>query len=122
MDLFFYLFNDFVGGADDDNLSIEYLNLDLNNKNVQINFIKNEIKTFFENNFSENQKIELLNILNKLLAKEIEITVNDFDNNLFPFNTPQNILELCETIKNTLYPTIINLENDILPAPIEKNE
>jgi hypothetical protein len=34
MDLFFYLFNDFIGGADDDNLSIEYLNLDLNNKDV----------------------------------------------------------------------------------------
>jgi hypothetical protein len=85
-----------------------------------MNFIKNEIKTFFENNFSEDQKVELLNILNKLLAKEIEITVNDFDNNLFPFETPQNVIELCETIKNTLYPTVVNMENDILSAPTEK--
>jgi hypothetical protein len=45
-----------------------------------------------------------------LLAKETEITVNDFDNNLFPFETPQNIIELCETIKNTLYPTIVNMK------------
>ena len=30
-DLFFYLFNNFIGGADDEEMSMNYLNLDLNN-------------------------------------------------------------------------------------------
>ena len=51
-DLLFYLFNDFIGGADDDNMSMKFLNLDLNNDDSLHKFIQYEIKPSFETRFS----------------------------------------------------------------------
>ncbi|GHU07629.1 hypothetical protein FACS1894158_16130 [Betaproteobacteria bacterium] len=101
--LLFFLFNNFIGGADDNSLSERFSNLDLNNINSQIEFIKNELKPFFESTFSINQREELLMLLNDLSSGEIKIETNDFENQLFPFETPSNIQNFCNAIKQVLY-------------------
>ena len=58
-DLFFYLFNNFIGGADDEEMSMNYLNLDLNNNNSLRKFLQDEIIPFYEANFSLTQKEDL---------------------------------------------------------------
>lgn len=47
-DLFFYLFNNFIGGADDEEMSMNYLNLDLNNNNSLRKFLQDEIIPFMK--------------------------------------------------------------------------
>jgi hypothetical protein len=103
LNLFFFLFNNFIGGADDDSLSERFSNLDLNNIDSQIKFIQNELKPFFESTFSINQKEELLMLLNDLSSGKIKIENNDFENQLFPFETPSDIQEFCNVIKQVLY-------------------
>lgn len=102
-DLLFYLFNDFIGGADDDNLSMKYLNLDLDDSCSSRKFICDEIKPFFEAHFSLAQKEELYAFLLKLESGEIKLDVNEFENQLFPFNTPNNLHGFYKIIRNVLY-------------------
>lgn len=103
LNLFFFLFNNFIGGADDDYLSERFSNLDLNNKDSRMKFIQNELKLFFESSFSVNQKRELLLLLNDVLSGKIEIKTNDFENQLFPFETPNDIQDFCHDLKQVLY-------------------
>ena len=81
-DLFFYLFNNFIGGADDEEMSII---------------------PFYEANFSLTQKEDLETLLEKLESGEIELGVNEFENQLFPFETPNNLHDFCKSIKNVLF-------------------
>jgi hypothetical protein len=103
LNLFFFLFNNFIGGADDDSLSERFSNLDLNNIDSQIKFIQNELKPFFESTFSINQKEELFMLLSDLSSRKIKIENNDFENQLFPFETPSDIQDFCNVIKQVLY-------------------
>ena len=102
-DLFFYLFNNFIGGADDEEMSMNYLNLDLNNNNSLRKFLQDEIIPFYEANFSLTQKEDLETLLEKLESGEIELGVNEFENQLFPFETPNNLHDFCKSIKNVLF-------------------
>jgi hypothetical protein len=102
LDLFFFLFNNFIGGADDDDM-LEYLNLDLNNIDSRSSFIEKKIKPFFESAFSESQKAELLEFLNDISLGKVEIKINDFENQLFPFKTPNDIRDFCNTVKSVLF-------------------
>ena len=102
-DLFFYLFNNFIGGADDEEISMNYLNLDLNNNNSLRKFLQDEIIPFYEANFSLTQKEDLETLLVKLESGEIELGVNEFENQLFPFETPNNLHDFCKSIKNVLF-------------------
>lgn len=102
-DLFFYLFNNFIGGADDEGMSMNYLNLDLNNNNSLRKFLQDEIIPFYEANFSLTQKEDLETLLEKLESGEIELGVNEFENQLFPFETPNNLHDFCKSIKNVLF-------------------
>lgn len=102
-DLFFYLFNNFIGGADDDEMSMNYLNLDLNNDNSLCKFLQYEIIPFYEANFSLTQKEDLNTLLVKLESGEIELGINEFENQLFPFETPNNLHNFCKSIKNVLF-------------------
>lgn len=102
-DLFFYLFNNLIGGADDDEMSMNFLNLDLNNDNSLCKFLQHEIIPFYEANFSLTQKEDLNTLLVKLESGEIELGVNEFENQLFPFETPNNLHNFCKSIKNVLF-------------------
>lgn len=102
-DLLFYLFNDFIGGADDDNMSMKYQNLDLNDDNSLRKFIQYEIKPFFEVHFSFAQKEELHTLLLKLESGEIKLGINEFENQLFPFEMPNNLYGLYKIIRNVLF-------------------
>jgi len=104
LNLFFFLFNNFIGGADDDCLSESFSNLDLNKIDSRIKFIQKELKPFFESTFSTNQKEELLLLLNDLSSGKIKIETNDFENQLFPFETPNDIQDFCNNLKQVLYP------------------
>ena len=101
--LFFFLFNDFIGGADNDSLSEQYANADLDNPKCRIRFILNEIKPFFESNFTTSQKDELLLMLDNLSSGKNKIKTNDFENQLFPFDTPNDIQDFCRSLKDVLY-------------------
>ena len=104
LNLFFYLFNNFIGGADDDYLSENYSNLDLNNEDSKMIFIQSILKPFFESKFSTNQKKELLLFLDDVSSEKIKIKEYDFENQLFPFETPNDIQDFCNSIKRVLYP------------------
>lgn len=102
-DLLFYLFNDFIGGADDDDMSKKFLNLDLNDDDSLHKFIQHEIKPSFEAKFSLAQKEELNTLLSKLESDEIELSANEFNNQLFPFEIPNNLHSFYKSIKNVLF-------------------
>lgn len=55
-DLFFYLFNNFIGGADDEEMSMNYLNLDLNNNNSLRKFLQDEIIPFMKLIFFDSER------------------------------------------------------------------
>ncbi len=102
-DLLFYLFNDFIGGADDDNMSMKFLYLDLNNDDSLHKFIQYEIKPSFETRFSSEQKEALYTLLSKLESNEIDLSINEIDNQLFPFEIPNNLHNFYKSIKSCLF-------------------
>jgi hypothetical protein len=102
VELFFFLFNNFIGGADDDDLD-HYVDLDLNDVKSRNEFLKCEIKPFFDNNFTNSQKKELATLLTNLQNGDIKLDMNDVDNQLFPFEMPENLFVFYKSIEEVMY-------------------
>jgi hypothetical protein len=101
--LFFYLFNDFIGGADDDEISVKYSKIDLNDTNQRYFFIKNDLKPFYENNFDESQKQEFQILLNSLIEGHEMILKREVNNQLFPFEFPDDTQMLYVDIQKIVF-------------------
>lgn len=89
IDLLFFLFNDFVGGADDDELINEFGDLNLDDHFSRQSFINQYLVPRYKNVFSASQKNELLSVLRELLNSNFDIS-DKVNSQLFPFEFPQN--------------------------------
>lgn len=89
-DILMFLFNDYIGGADNDDLIIQFKNTDLNNKKERINFIESNLKNQFLSHFDDLQKEDLFVSLEELKSKRYDI-LKEINNQLFPFNFPKDI-------------------------------
>jgi hypothetical protein len=103
MDMFFYLFGKFIGGADDDEVYEKYGKLNLNDPKQRKEFINAELKPTFLLQFDEEQKNELKEILTKILKLKIEVSERDINNQLFPFELPKDIRSFCLEIWGQLF-------------------
>jgi len=99
---FIYLFNNFIGGADDDGVYKMFNDLNLNDLKQRRIFIKKELYPFFQTQFNEDQKLELKNELSFLFEINPDID-REINNQLFPFEFPQNKTLLYQDIKSILY-------------------
>ena len=57
----------------------------------------------FETRFSSEQKEALYTLLSKLESNEIDLSINEIDNQLFPFEIPNNLHNFYKSIKSCLF-------------------
>lgn len=103
LDTLFFLLNDFIGGADNDELCQLYGSLSLDKQDDRMIIIK-KIKNHYLENFTDLQKADLKEILNCIISNNIDIynIYEDFNDLLLPFYFSKNLLPFFLDIKYAL--------------------
>jgi len=100
LDMLFYLFINFAGGADIDDDFLKYGHLNLE-KVEDRKIIINELKNHYVDHFDDFQKKELRTLLDRLIKENINID-RQIDNQLYPFYFPRNKQAFFIEIKKSL--------------------
>jgi|GEM_PF-838989 hypothetical protein len=100
LDSFDYLFIKFAGGSDTE--EFDHMDFNFNDNDNRRNFIKKELQPFFQSNFSDFQKNDLLALLTFIIDgnKSIE---KHLDRSLYPFMLPKDEFSFYKDIKDILY-------------------
>lgn len=100
--IFFYLFNDFIGGADNDQYNHMYKEWNLNSPAKRHAFIERFVAPAYRNNFDETQKSDLAEYLDLLLEKPASYLKEDIEDQMFPFDFPDDLKEFYGEIMKAL--------------------
>jgi hypothetical protein len=104
LDILDFLFNDFIGGADDDELYLKYKFINLDNYEDRV-IIITEIQNHYFDYFDNYQKEDLLVLLNYLIENSVDIN-KEINRLLLPFDFPKDTKLFLMEIKTTLYKNI----------------
>jgi len=125
-----YLFNDYLGGADSDELSAKFMNFDLNDPVTRKNFIENDLKSAYSH-FDDYQREIFLTSVDELINKRLDIS-REVNGSLLPFDFPddvvsffQEILSVCvesqdqslnDRSSSQVPPTAVSSDHDVTPG------
>jgi hypothetical protein len=96
-DAIIFLFNDYVGGADDDILIEKFRKFNLDDVVVRKKFIETDLKTRFFEVFDETQKKSLLISLEEFRVGNFDVSM-EISRQLFPFEFPKNVRDFFDEI------------------------
>ena len=98
--ILFYLFHDFIGGADIDNVFNKYEHLDLE-KVEDRKIVIDVLKKHYVENYDDFQKNELRTLIDYLIKENVSLD-RQIDGQLFPFDFPKDKQSFFIEIKKSL--------------------